>query len=81
MAKPSTFHSKLFVHEPYVKRTYRFDHLEAGLKETTPKATQLFDRIEHELESVLDHRVRDLIVSNFVPMLKVIRKKLLAAQS
>jgi hypothetical protein len=51
------------------------------LKETTPKATQLFDRIEHELESVLDHRVRDLIVSNFVPMLKVIRKKLLAAQS
>jgi len=81
MAKPSSFCSRLFDHKPYVKRVYRFDHLEAGLKETIPKASQLFDKIEYELESVLDHRVRDLIVSNFVPMLKVIRKKLLAAQS
>jgi hypothetical protein len=81
MAKPSTFSSKLFVHEPYVKRVYRFAQLETGLKETTLKASQLFDRIEYELESVLDHRVRDLIVSNFVPMLKEIRKKLIAAQS
>ncbi len=80
MAKPSTFCSKLFVHEPYVRRTYRFSQLESGLKETIPQAPQLFDKIEYELESVLDHRVRDLMVSNFVPMLKEIRKILLAAQ-
>ena len=51
------------------------------MQKTIPKASQLFDRIEYELESVVDHRVRELIVGTFVPMLKEIRKALLAAQS
>jgi hypothetical protein len=50
------------------------------LQKTIPKASQLFDRIEYELESVGDHRVRELIVGTFVTMLKEIRKTLIAAQ-
>ncbi len=48
---------------------------------TIPKASQMFDRIEYELEIVGDHQVRELIVGTFVTMLNKIRKTLIAAQS
>ncbi len=50
------------------------------MTKTIPKASQLFDRIEYELKSVGPHRVRELIVGTFVPMLKEISKTIRAAQ-